>query len=345
MSSTVVDMRSDTVTRPDQGMRGAMASAEVGDDVFGDDPTVNRLQEEVADLLGKEAALFVPSGTMGNQLALRAQTRHGDQILLEDGAHIYRYEAGGPAALSGLLVTCIPAPGGILTADLVETALNPDNVHCAPPSLICLENTHNRAGGRILPLENMRRIAELARDRGLHVHLDGARLWHAHMATGLPLAELAGPADSVSVCFSKGLGAPVGSMLAGDRQTIARAHRFRKMFGGGMRQVGILAAACLYALEHNLPRLVQDHIRAARIAAEIDHPDLAVNHPVETNIVIFDVRGRDGDRALLEFLESRGVLGVGFGPGRVRLVPNLDTDDEAVARAIEALNAFPRRDR
>ncbi len=334
-------MRSDTVTRPDQGMRQAMATAEVGDDVFGDDPTVNRLQAEVAALLGKEAALFVPSGTMGNQLALRAQTRHGDQILLEDGAHIYRYEAGGPAALSGLLVTCIPAPGGILTAGLVEAALNPDNVHCAPPALVCLENTHNRAGGRILPQENMAEIAALAHDAGMRVHLDGARLWHAHIATGAPLAALAGAADTVSVCFSKGLGAPVGSVLAGDARTMARAHRFRKMFGGGMRQVGILAAACLYALEHNLVRLEQDHKRARRLASEVDHPDLKVGHPVETNIVIFDVAG-GRDHELLAHLEAAGVLGVGFGPGRVRLVPNLDTDDEGIGRAVAALNAFPR---
>ncbi len=343
MSKTIIDMRSDTVTRPDAGMRRAMAEAEVGDDVFGDDPTVNRLQEKVAGLLGKEAALFVPSGTMGNQLALRAQTRPGDQLLLEDGAHIYRYEAGGPAALSGLLVTCIPAPEGILDAGLVEAALNPDNVHCAPPSLVCLENTHNRAGGRILPQENVKKIAELAHGRDLRVHLDGARLWHAHVATGTSLAELAAPVDSVSVCFSKALGAPVGSALAADKTTIERAHRFRKMFGGAMRQVGILAAACLYALENNLSRLARDHERAARIATGLDHTDLAVNHPVDTNIVIIDVAGAGGDLALLAHLESQGVLAVGFGPGRVRLVPNLGTDDAAVDGAIAALNSFPGR--
>jgi len=333
-------MRSDTVTRPNEGMRQAMASAEVGDDVFGDDPTVNRLQEKVAGLLGKEAALFVPSGTMGNQLALRAQTRHGDQILLEDGAHIFRYEVGGPAALSGLLTTCIPAPGGILTAALVEAALNPDNVHCAPPSLVCVENTHNGAGGRILPLKNLREIAELTHGRGLRVHLDGARLWHAHIATGTSLAELAAPVDSVSVCFSKGLGAPVGSVLAADRDTITRAHRFRKLLGGGMRQVGILAAACLYALQHNLARLADDHTHAARIAAELDNALLAVNHPVETNIVIIDAPAPGGDVALLAHLAQWGVLGVGFGPGRVRLIPNLDTDTAGVDRAIAALNSY-----
>ncbi|MFH2052092.1 MAG: GntG family PLP-dependent aldolase [bacterium] len=345
MKHPVLDMRSDTVTRPSAGMRKAMAEAEVGDDVFGDDPTVNRLQEEVAALLGKEAALYVPSGTMGNQLALKAQTSPGDQIVLEDGAHIYRYEAGGPAALSGLLVTCVKAPGGRLDWPEVAAALNPpDNVHCAPPALVCLENTHNNAGGRVLPQDNVLRIAEGAHARGLRVHLDGARLWHAHVATGLPLAELAAPVDTVSVCFSKGLGAPVGSVVAGDRDAIIKAHRFRKLFGGAMRQAGILAAACLYALEHNLERLAEDHAHAAFIASGLDHPALKVNHPVDTNIVIIDVEGAGADAALLRHLESRGVLGVGFGAGRVRLIPNLDTPADALDRVVGALNSFPGAD-
>jgi threonine aldolase len=335
-----LDFRSDTVTRPTAAMLEAMVSAEVGDDVFGDDPTTNRLQEEVAALLGKDAALFVPSGTMGNQLALRAQTNPGDQIVLEDGAHIYRYEAGAPATLCGLLVGCVKAPGGILTWPMVEAALNPDNVHCAPPSMVCLENTNNNAGGRILPQDNVRAIAEGAHARGLRVHLDGARLWHAHVATGLSLAELCAPVDSVSVCFSKALGAPVGSILAADRASITKAHRFRKMWGGGMRQVGILAAACRHALEHHLNRLAEDHEQARRLAAGLDHPALKVNHPVETNIVIIDVAA-GGDGALLEHLEAHGVLGVGFGPGRVRLIPNLDTSGSDVTRAIEVLNSYP----
>ena len=333
-------MRSDTVTRPTAGMLEAMMTAEVGDDVFGDDPTVNRLQTVVAGLLGKEAALFVPSGTMGNQLALRAQTRHGDQIVLEGGAHIYRYEAGAPAALSGLLVTCVDAPGGLLDWPRVEAALNPDNVHCAPPAMICLENTHNRAGGRILPQTAVQEIADQAHSRRLRVHMDGARLWHAHVATGLSLAELAGPVDSVSVCFSKALGAPVGSVLGSDTATITRAHRFRKMWGGGMRQAGILAAACLYALDHHLVRLATDHENARALAAGLDHPGLKVNHPVETNIVIIDVEGHRKDEALLAHLESRGVLGIGFGPGRVRLVPHLEHSAQDVDRAIQALNSF-----
>jgi len=338
----IIDMRSDTVTRPTAGMRRAMAEAEVGDDVFGDDPTVNALQERVAALLGKEAALFVPSGTQGNQLALRAQARAGDQVVVEDGAHIYRYEAGAPAVLTGVQLTCVAAPGGILDWPRVAAALNPaGNVHCAPPRLVCLENTHNRAGGRILPQENVRAIAAGAHDRGLRVHLDGARLWHAHVATGLALAELAGPVDSVSVCFSKGLGAPVGSVLAADRATVTAAHRWRKVLGGGMRQVGILAAACHYALDHHLERLAEDHAAARRLAEGLDNPHLAVNHPVDTNIVIVDVAGPDGDGALLRHLEQAGVLGVSFGPGRVRLIPNLETPAEAVETALAALNAFP----
>lgn len=340
-NNRVIDMRSDTVTRPSAGMRAAMAAAEVGDDVFGDDPTVNRLQSEVAALLGKEAALFVPSGTMGNQLALAAQTRPGDQLILEDGAHIYRYEGGGPAALSGLLTTCVKAEGGQISWQLIEPVINPVDVHQAPCSLICLENTHNRAGGRVLPQTAVREIADQAHARGLRVHLDGARLWHAHVATGMPLAELAGPVDSLSVCFSKGLGAPVGSVLAADRATVTRAHRFRKMWGGGMRQVGLLAAACLHALEHNLPRLAEDHQKARNLAVGLDHPALKVNHPVDTNIVIIDVAGTGADQALLRHLAQHGVLGVGFGAGRVRLIPNLDTPAEVIPGVLDALNSFP----
>lgn len=339
-SHPVIDLRSDTVTRPTEGMLRAMAEAEVGDDVLGDDPTVLRLQARVAELLGKEAGLFVPSGTMGNQLALRAQTSPGDQVVLEDGAHIYRFEAGAPAALSGVLVTCVEAPGGFLDWDRIEAALNPENIHCAPPRLVCLENTHNRAGGRIVPQAVMDAVGRGARARGLRVHLDGARLWHAHVATGLSLAELAAPADTVSVCFSKGLGAPVGSVLVGDRPTVVRAHRFRKMFGGAMRQSGLLAGACLYALDHHLGRLAEDHARAAAMAAGLAHPALRVGHPVDSNIVILEVAGHRGDVRLVEHLAAKGILVLGFGPGRVRLVPNLNNRDEDIPRVIAALNDF-----
>ncbi len=332
-----IDMRSDTVTQPTPAMREAMAAAAVGDDVFGDDPTVNELQERTAALLGKEAALLLPSGTMANQVALRALTRRGDQVVCEDGAHVYRYEAGAPAALSGLLLTPVPAPGGALGWDLIEPHLNPDDAHFAPPSLVCLENSHNRAGGRIVPQEVVVEVGRQAHARGLSLHLDGARLWNVHAATGIPLAELAAPADTVSVCFSKGLGAPVGSLLVGPREVIARAHRARKLFGGGMRQAGILAAACLHALDHHLPLLREDHRRARRLAEGLANPALALDHPVETNIVILRVAD---PAALLAHLRERGILAVGFGPGRVRLTTHLMIDDAAVTAVLAALNDY-----
>jgi threonine aldolase len=340
MSQQTADFRSDTVTRPTEGMRRAIAAAEVGDDVFGDDPTTIALEKRVAGLLGKETALYVPSGTMGNQLALLAQTAPGDQVLMEAGAHIYNYEGGAPAALGGVLVTCISTPDGIMRWADVEPALHPDDAHFAPPSLVCLENTHNRAGGRILPQDTVVEIGREVHRRGLRLHLDGARLWNAHVASRRSLAELAEPADTVSVCFSKGLGAPVGSVLAGDAGVIRRAHRWRKRLGGGMRQVGILAAACLYALDHHLERLAEDHAHARRLAAELDNPQLAVHHPVETNIVIVDAASPAAATALLAHLERAGVRAVGFGPGRIRLVPNLGTGPEAVDRAVAALNSF-----
>jgi threonine aldolase len=334
------DLRSDTVTRPTPAMRQAMATAEVGDDVFGDDPTVNLLQTEVASLLGKEAALLVPSGTMSNQIALLSQTRPGQQVVLEAGAHIYRYEAGAPAALSGVQITPVEGDGGALSWEQIEAALNPDDLHAAPPALICLENTHNRAGGRVFPQHLVQAIGRGAHARNLSVHLDGARLWNAHVATGLSLAELAAPVDTVSVCFSKALGAPVGSVLVGDAATIARARRYRKMLGGGMRQAGILAAACRHALVHHLPRLAEDHVRARRLAAALANPLLSLDHEVQTNIVILRVAPPATAAALLAFLASRQILGVGFGPGRVRLVPHLDIDDQALAAVVVALNDF-----
>lgn len=337
---SIIDMRSDTVTRPSPEMRQAMALAPVGDDVFGDDPTINQLQETVADLLGKEAALYVPSGTMGNQLALKVHTQPGDQIILDDGAHIYRYEGGAPGLLAGVLTTCIITDGGQISWDQISAVMNPSDVHCAPPSLICLENTHNRAGGRVLSQDKVIKIGSAAHAAGLRVHLDGARLWHAHTATGLSLAELTTPVDTVSVCFSKALGAPVGSVLAGDKDFINKAHRFRKMFGGGMRQGGILAAGCLYALENNLDRLAEDHHHATLLATGLDHPALKVNHPVDTNIVIMDVTGAGADQALLNHLKNNGILAVGFGPGRVRLIPNLDTPTKDVQRVLDVLNSF-----
>jgi threonine aldolase len=336
----VVDLRSDTVTRPTTAMFKDMVAAELGDDVLGDDPTVLRLQVEVAALLGKEAALFVPSGTMANQLALGAQLRSGQQVVLEAGAHIYQYEGGAPGALWGVTTALVQGDGGALTWPQIEAALPPGDVHFPEPGLICLENTHNRAGGRILPQAGVDEIGRRAHARGLRLHLDGARLWNAHVAAKIPLCELCAPADTVSVCFSKGLGAPVGSCLVGDRATIARAHRLRKRLGGGMRQAGLLAAACLHALAHHLDRLAEDHAHARLLAAGLTNPLLSVNHPVQTNIVIVDVASPGTADGLLAHLADHGVLALGFGPGRVRLIPNLDVSAAGIEATLTALNKY-----
>ncbi|MDP2972738.1 MAG: GntG family PLP-dependent aldolase, partial [Deltaproteobacteria bacterium] len=254
-----IDLRSDTVTRPTPLMRKAMSEAEVGDDVFGEDPTVNALHERVAQMLGKEAALFVPSGTMANQLAIKSHTQPGDEVIIEATSHPYNFEGGGGAVLSGIQFYCLRGVRGILDASQIEEAIRPDDHHFPVTRLICLENTHNRGGGAIYPIDKMAEIYRLAKSKGLLVHLDGARLWNASVATGISPHEYGQWADSVSVCLSKGLGAPIGSLVAGSRIFIDRVHRFRKMFGGGMRQVGIIAAAGLYALEHHIERLKEDH--------------------------------------------------------------------------------------
>ncbi|MBI3609553.1 MAG: threonine aldolase family protein [Nitrospirae bacterium] len=240
---SVIDLRSDTVTRPTPAMRKVMAEAEVGDDVFGEDPTVNRLQERAAELLGKESALFVPSGIMANQLAIRALTQPGDEVILEAQAHIFHYEAGAGGALSGVQFYCLPGVRGILKADQVAEAIRTDEYYLPPTRLICLENTHNRGGGTIYPLETIRAVAKVARSRGVAMHLDGARIFNASAASGIPAADYAKPFDTVSFCLSKGLGAPVGSMICTTRNRIPHLRRLRRMFGGGMRQAGILAAA------------------------------------------------------------------------------------------------------
>ncbi len=336
----MIDLRSDTVTRPTAAMYAAMTSADLGDDVLGDDPTVHRLQERVADLLGKDEALFVPSGTMANQIALASQTRPGQQVILEADGHIYHYEGGAPAALAGVQLTLIRGAGGSLTWEQVEAALSPDDVHFPEPALVCLENTHNRAGGRILPQNRVVDVGRGARSRGLRVHLDGARLWNAHVATDTPLNELCEPADTVSVCFSKALGAPVGSCLAGDRATMARARWWRKRLGGGMRQSGLLAAACLHALDHHLERLAEDHAHARRVARDLDNPLLSVDHPVDTNIVMVDVAASGTGAQLVDHLAERGILVLALGERRVRLIPNLGVNAEDMDAVLDALNSY-----
>ena len=286
----MIDLRSDTVTRPTPAMREAMARAEVGDDVFGDDPTVRALEEEVARLTGKEAALFVASGTMGNQLAIATQTRPGDEVIVGEGAHLVIYEAGAGAALNGVQFT-IAGRGGLYTADELEAAMYPRLYWTPRTSLASVENTHNRAGGRAWPLAQARAVAERARALGLATHLDGARIWNASVATGVDVATWCAPFDTASVCFSKGLGAPVGSAFCGPRALVVEARRFRKRWGGGMRQSGILAAAALHALAHHRARLAEDHANARALAETLARtPGIRIDlATVETNIVNIDL--------------------------------------------------------
>jgi threonine aldolase len=337
---TVIDLRSDTVTRPTAAMRAAMAAAEVGDDVFGDDPTLNRLQERVAALLGKEAALFVPSGTMSNQICLRVHTQPCDEVLCDVDCHVYNYEAGGPAALSGVTCHVIQGDHGILDVTQLEDKIRPDNEHLVRTRLVCLENTHNRGGGRVYPLEKIQAISNWARRHGLAMHLDGARLWNAVVASGIPAATWAENFDSVSVCFSKGLGAPVGSALAGSREFVAKARRVRKLYGGGMRQAGILAAAALHALDHHVERLADDHRNAQVIAKAIaDNPGFRLDPPeVETNLVWFWVdRDMGTARDVAAALKERGVLVHVSGPQRMRACTHLDVSPAQAERAADVL--------
>jgi threonine aldolase len=332
-----IDLRSDTVTKPTPAMRKVMAEAEVGDDVFGEDPTVNILQEKVANLLGKEASLFVPSGTMANQLSIKSHTQPGDEVIIESSSHPYNFEGGAGAALSGIQFRCLEGVRGILDPSQIEEAIRPADHHFPLTRLVCLENTHNRGGGSVFPLEKMTEIYQLAKSKGLLVHLDGARLWNASVATGIKPNEYAQRADTVSVCLSKGLGAPIGSLVAGSTPFVDRVHRFRKMFGGGMRQVGIIAAAGIYALDHHLERLREDHQNAKRLAAglkEIKGVSIDPKH-VETNIVIFDAEGAGMTSfRLAEAMKKKGVLIHSISKTQIRLVTHLDVTAEDIEKTL-----------
>jgi threonine aldolase len=334
------DLRSDTVTRPTAAMREAIARAEVGDDVFGDDPTVQALERRVASIAGKEASLFVPSGTMANQLAVACQTSPGDRVVLEADSHIFCYEQGGVGANAGCLAHIVPSErGAISPATLAETLVeDPEDDHVARVRLLCLENTHNRHGGAIVPLERLRAVAAAAHERDVNVHLDGARLWNASVASGIPIRDWAAPVDSLMMCFSKGLGAPIGSILVGSADLVKRARRVRKRWGGGMRQVGILAAACLYALDFHVERLADDHRRARVLANGLaDVPGVRVTAP-ETNILLIELVHPALDRdAVLAALETRGVRLIGFGARVLRAVTHLDVDDAQIAHAVETM--------
>jgi threonine aldolase len=333
----MIDLRSDTVTQPTPAMRRAIAEAPVGDDVLGDDPTVNELEETVAALLGKEAAVYMPSGTMTNQVALRTHTEPGDEIILESQAHIYFYEAGGPAALSGVMCKLINGDRGIFTAADLQAALRPWNEHYPRTKLVCLENTHNRGGGSIFPLAEIQAIAQVCQANDLRLHLDGARFWNACVATGIAEADYAAPFDTVSVCFSKGLGAPVGSALVGSRELMQRARRFRKMFGGGMRQAGIIAAGALYALQHHRDRLADDHANAQRLAQGVQTIDgITVNvDTVETNLVYFHTPPELPAQVLAEDLAAVGVGVLPTAAHTLRAVTNLMVDQADIDAALE----------
>lgn len=318
------DLRSDTVTKPTSEMRAAMARAEVGDDVFREDPTVRALEEQVAALLGKQAALFVPTGTMANQIALLLHTRRGDEVIVGEGAHVSNFESGAGAAWSGVQFA-VAGRGGLFRAADLRAVVRPPGDMYPRTAVVCLENTHNRSGGRVFPVEDVRAIAVEARGHGLGVHLDGARLWNAAVATGTSEAELAAPSDSVSVCFSKGLGAPVGSALASTQEQIDRARRWRKMLGGGMRQSGVLCAAALHALSHHRSRLAEDHEAARRIAAVLAESADADVDPteVETNIVLVRMKAPRA-REAVHAAEQMGVLCHAIAPDALRLVTHLD---------------------
>ena len=341
-----IDLRSDTVTRPTAAMRRAMAEAEVGDDVIDIDPTTELLQHRVAEFLGKEAAIFMPSGSMTNQIAIRVHCTPGDEFLCEADCHVYNYEQAAFAQLSGLVARTIQGVHGRLKREQFVGMVRPAADHLVRTRLVCLENTHNRGGGTVQPYEEVAAICQWARANNLATHLDGARLWNAAVASGISEREWAQHFDTISVCFSKGLGAPVGSVLAGPADFIKRCRRARKLFGGGMRQCGIIAAAALYALDHNRERLVEDHAHAQLLGGAVRQAPGLILDPgeVETNIVVFKVHPHLGTAAeFVAALEREGVRGMVFGPQTIRMVTHLDVDREAIQAACDAIERVAGR--
>lgn len=342
---TKIDLRSDTVTKPSREMREYMMAAEVGDDVFSEDPAINQLQQKIAVMTGKEAALFVPSGTQANQVSINAHTIPGTEVICDYQSHIFNYESGAAGLLAGVQLHPLPGKNGHPTAAQVAEAIRPFDDHYPQSSLVCLENTHNKAGGTIFSLKQIAEIDEFVRSRHLKLHLDGARLWNASIATGISISEYASYFDSVSLCFSKGLGAPVGSIVAGSKEFIKRAHYYRKAYGGGMRQAGILAAACEFAVDNNFLRLAEDHQKARMLAEglnSLSRVEIDLD-TVETNILIFDISktGKEAPQVCNE-MEQAGILSIPFSSTRIRLVTHLDVSLEEVGRAIEILKKLFR---
>ena len=334
-----IDLRSDTVTKPSAAMRDFIANCEVDDDVIDVDPTVGALQDLIAELTGKEAAIFMPSGTMTNQIGLRVHCRPGEEFICESGCHIYSYEQGAYASLSGLTASLVPGDNGVLEPEQLLGTIKADNEHFPITRLLCLENTHNRGGGRVQPYENVKQICNWAHENGLKTHLDGARLFNAVAASGISAKEWSSHFDTVSICFSKGLGAPVGSALCGTKEQMYFARRHRKAFGGGMRQAGVIAAGALYALQNNIERMSDDHENAQQLANIITATEgLSLPGPVETNIVMMNVDEKIGTAAALAGeLESQGVRCLALGPQRIRMVTHLDVSAEQIQTACEII--------
>lgn len=339
----MIDLRSDTVTKPSQSMKQAMFSASVGDDVFGEDPAINALQSRVAKMFGQEAGIFCPSGTMTNQVAIRVHTQPGDEVICAEVAHVYLYEGGGIARNSLASVRLLKGDRGRLSAEEVESAILPDDSHLPRTTLVCLEDTVNKGGGCYYDIEDIRAIRKLCDERGLILHLDGARAFNGLVESGYDTVEYGSLFHSISICFSKGLGCPVGSVLVGNEEFIRESHRVRKGFGGGMRQAGYLAQACDYALDNNIERLKEDHARARKLGEIVSqHPDVQSITPVDTNIVIFDLRDGLNSADYAKLMEKSDIYAVPFGPTKIRLVTHLDFGDDqlqAFEKAIQTVKA------
>jgi len=346
MKMEYIDLRSDTVTKPSKEMLEAMMKADVGDDVYGEDPTVNLLQKRIAEMFGKESALFVPSGTMGNEICIKVHTQPGDEIIVEQDSHIFVYETAGPSLLSGVQMKTIAGKNGSMTVEQIKNAIRPKVYYLPNTKLICMENTHGRSGGSIIPLEDIKRIREVALGENIKMHLDGARIWNASIETGISLSEYAKYFDSLLVCFSKGLGAPIGSIIIGDTEFIDEARRYRKIFGGGMRQVGILAAAAIYAIDHNIDRLKEDHKKAKIFAEQLNFIKniQIVPKNIETNMVMIDISSTGKTQAyILNLLKDNGLLLTPERTSLLRAVMHLDVSLEQVYKAIDIFKTIFQR--
>ncbi|MBI5021046.1 MAG: low-specificity L-threonine aldolase [Ignavibacteriales bacterium] len=338
-----IDLRSDTVTKPSEAMRRAMMDAEVGDDVYGEDPTVNKLQNKIASMFEKDAALFVPSGTMGNEICIQLHTQPGDEIIVEEDSHIFVYETAAPSLLAGVQMLPLRGDNGVITAEQIKKAIRPAVYYLPPTKLICIENTHGRSAGSVIPIDEIKKVYDVAAEQNIKMHLDGARLWNASVASKIHVRDYAKYFDSISVCFSKALGAPIGSMIIGSHQVIEKARRYRKIFGGGMRQVGILAAAAMYAVENNIDRLSIDHENAKMFSKELSKIQKLKITPenIQTNMVIVDISETGKTQSqVLKLLKEKGILLTPERDSSVRAVMHLDVDKNQVMEAAKIFQSI-----